>query len=213
MFILGFEDVSTLLLMVRDELVKVTVGGWIEDSREIPKRYFIMNCFDETVAFLGLILGSFYGGFLIPRIIFISLLNAGFAMAISSFTVALLVESAEVDRLLEFVSGRLGSGGMFMIRLRSFCWGHVFKSAFANGASAFLSTALIGLPYLFALLNVFSAFDAFYISLIVVIVLLLVLGFMLGRIAKRRSMVYCLLTMSSGVLTGFISMLLGLLGA
>ncbi|MEM0084063.1 MAG: hypothetical protein QW743_01010 [Candidatus Methanomethylicia archaeon] len=59
----------------------------------------------------------------------------------------------------------------------------------------------------------FSAFDAFYISLIVVVFLLLILGFMLGRIAKRRSMVYCLLTMSSGVLTGFISMLLGLLGA
>lgn len=33
-------------------------------------------------------------------------------MAISSFTVALLVESAEVDRLLEFVSSRLGAGSI-----------------------------------------------------------------------------------------------------
>lgn len=100
-----------------------------------------------------------------------------------------------------------------MIRLRNFCKRHVFKSAFSNGASALLSTALIGLPYLFALLNVFSAFDAFYISLIIVIILLLVLGFMLGRIAKRRSIMYCLLTISSGVLTGFISMILGYFGA
>lgn len=57
MFVL--EDVSTLLLMIRDDVVKVAVGGWIEDSREMPKRYFIVNCFDESVAFLGLILGSF----------------------------------------------------------------------------------------------------------------------------------------------------------
>ncbi|MEM3615724.1 MAG: hypothetical protein QXX09_03640, partial [Candidatus Methanomethylicia archaeon] len=183
------EDVLSLVLTVRDEVVKIAVNGWVEDSREMPKRYFVMNCFDETVAFLGLILGAFFAGFLSPKIVLASLVNAGFAMAVSSFTVAFLVEGAEAARILELVKSRL-SGGLastFIVRLRRFNRGHVFRSAFANGFSALISTMLTSLPYLLSLYGFSTVVDAFYLSIIIVTILLLILGFLLGRIAGGRS--------------------------
>lgn len=66
-----------LSLMIKDEVAKAQFNSWIEGTSEMPKRYFIMNAFDETVAFLGLILGAYFGDFLSPKIIIISLVNAG----------------------------------------------------------------------------------------------------------------------------------------
>ncbi|MCS7364436.1 MAG: hypothetical protein NDF54_03240 [archaeon GB-1867-035] len=204
------RDLSILGLMIKDEVAKAQLNSWVESTGEMPKRYFIMNAFDETVAFLGLILGAYFGDFLSPKIVIISLVNAGVAMSISSFIVALLIEGAEATRIIDLIKYKVAvKRASFLARLERYNRRYIFKTAMANGSAALISAFLISLPYAMALGNIFSVLAAFYFSIIVIIILLFVLGFLLGRIAKRRELLYCFSTIIAGTLTGIICMLLG----
>lgn len=204
------KDISVLSLMIRDEVTKAQLNSWIEGTSEMPKRYFIMNAFDETVAFLGLILGAYFGNFLSPRIVLVSLVNSGIAMSISSFVVALLIEGAEATRILDLIKHKVSVGrGSLLNMLERFNRRYVIKTALANGFSALIATLLISSPYFMALMGLLSILAAFYTSIIVIIILLFVLGFLLGRIAKKRELLYCFSTIVAGTLTGLICMLLG----
>lgn len=204
------KDISVLSLMIRDEVTKAQLNSWIEGTSEMPKRYFIMNAFDETVAFLGLILGAYFGNFLSPRIVLVSLVNSGIAMSISSFVVALLIEGAEATRILDLIKHKVSVGRVSLLNmLERFNRRYVIKTALANGFSALIATLLISSPYFMALMGLLSILAAFYTSIIVIIILLFVLGFLLGRIAKKRELLYCFSTIVAGTLTGLICMLLG----
>ncbi len=206
----NLSDLTSIInLTIKDHNLKLQLNNWIASMRDVPKRYFIVNAFDEIVAFLGLILGIYFGGFLSARILLTSIVNAGIAMCISGFTAAFLTEEAEVARILDNVKPKLIVFKTTLLRRIEYtCRIHILKSGIASGFAALLSSFLVAFPYLLAIENIISIIDAFTSSIIIVIVLLFILGLILGRIARGRELKYCLVTTMAGLATGFLCMLL-----
>jgi len=206
----GDDLVSIIGVSIRDQVIRSQLSSWIAGIRDVPKRYFIVNAFDEAVAFLGLILGAYFGGFLSAKILLTSIVNAGIAMCVSGFTAAILIEEAELARILEPLRPKLVYlRGDVLRRIERLGRSHIFKSGLASGLAALISSLLVSLPYLISVEGLISVNDAFSFSIIIVVILLFILGMVLGKTAGNRELRYCLATVMAGLVTGFLCMLLG----
>ena len=172
---------------------------------EIVRRYIIINSFDGTLTVLGIILAEFIIGTRDPKIIILPIIGAGIAMCISGIWGAYFAELAESKRYLENLEKHLIrdlDGTKIDKKMKK----ETLLVALVDGFSPLLVSLVLISPFIF--FNKYS----YYISFLISIVVLFILGFFVGSIARENKILYGVKMLASGVFIAFIFYILAMFG-
>ncbi len=154
----------------------------ITDSRDIMRRYFVVNGFDGSLTMLGLIIGFLISGTTDLTIVINVCLGAAIALCMSGLSSAYVSESAErkralnelekamIDDLHESAHGEAARGVPLMIAL-------------VNGLAPLLMSLLILVPLFLARAGVPLPLSPLYAAIAVALLIIFLLGVFLGRIS------------------------------
>ncbi|VVB76147.1 Uncharacterised protein [Candidatus Tiddalikarchaeum anstoanum] len=149
--------------------------NWIKEifKDEIVRRYFVVNIFDGVLSVVGILIALMMGGVFNSRIVIISCVGAGVAMGISGLWGAYLIERAErrysaLNKGLEYTKELLAE--------------HLEKSVIIGLVDG-LSPVIVML-FLVAPFFLFSVMTAFYVSFIISIIIIILLGIFIAKIGR-----------------------------
>ena len=184
-------------------------GEWITSiltapEYEIIRRYSITNAFDSTIATLAIVFAHYVIGTIDTSAIVLTGTGAGVAMCISGISSVYLMELAEKGQELkvkERAMARKLSGTSIDQRAKRM----MYQTSMSAGISPLIASILVLTPFMF-MSNDFSAayLQAFSVSIII----LIILGIMMSRIAHASWVKYAILTLSAGLITSFLIFLL-----
>jgi predicted membrane protein (TIGR00267 family) len=182
---------------------------------EIARRYLAMNAFDGALTMLGLILG----GLLTinpadPGVIFDALLLAAvgtsLAMAISGFSGSYLAESAERDREVEEIGKAMLTDISDSIYAKATRTTAAFV-AIVDGLSPAVAAFIIITPLMLVPGGFLDVVTAFYMAIIICMLLLFALGLFLGTVSRKNMWVYGAKTLFAGIVTAILMFVISLL--
>ncbi len=154
----------------------------ITHSRDIMRRYFVVNGFDGALTMLGLILGFLLSGGSDLTVVINVCLGAAIALGMSGLSSAYVSEAAErkralnqlekamIDDLHESAHGEAARGVPLMVAL-------------VNGLAPLLMSLLILLPLFLARLGMPLPLSPLYAAIVVALLIIFLLGVFLGRIS------------------------------
>lgn len=154
----------------------------ITHSRDIMRRYFVVNGFDGALTMLGLILGFLLSGTSDPTIVINVCLGAAIALGMSGLSSAYVSEAAErkralnqlekamIDDLHESAHGEAARGVPLMIAL-------------VNGLAPLVMSLLILVPLFLARSGIPLPISPLYAAIVVALLIIFLLGVFLGRIS------------------------------
>ncbi len=179
-------------------------------EEDIARRYFVMNSFDGTLVVLGVIVAMYFSGINDARIVIISCLGASIAMAVSGIWSAYAAERAERTKSLIELERHL---------LRDLSETKVSKEmeriailvALVNGFSPLLVSLVLISPFFISHLGLLPIGFAFYLSIILVIVVLFLIGVFVGIIGKEDIVKSGSKMVMAGIVVGIIMYLLELM--
>lgn len=182
---------------------------------EIARRYLAMNAFDGALTMLGLILGGLFTidplnytpGF---NAILLAAAGTNIAMAISGFSGSYLAESAERDREVDDLGKAMltdMSESMYAKASRTTS----IVVAIVDGASPAVAGLLVITPLFFVPSGLLDYRIAFYMGIIICMLLLFVLGLFLGVVSKKNMWSYGAKTLFAGILTALLMLLVSYL--
>ncbi len=167
-----FEKIRSYLSLLRAE--------------QILRRYWVVNSFDGILIVLGVLFGSRAAGVLDASSIIHITMAGAVAMFISGFFGCYLAEKAEREReVREFEGAILKKLDKSMIHDAS--TKVPLFIALVDGLSPLVSVIIIISPFFFS--SIIGATLAFYISVILAVSLLFVLGCFLGKLSGTRILV------------------------
>ena len=154
----------------------------ITRTRDIARRYFVVNAFDGAFTMLGLIIGFLVSGTIDMSIITNVCLGAAIALGMSGVSSAWLSESAERQHALGIIEEAMISD------LRESAHGEAARLvplliALINGLAPMVISFLILIPMFVARAGFSLMVDPRYISILVALFLIFLLGVFLGRIS------------------------------
>jgi predicted membrane protein (TIGR00267 family) len=164
---------------IRRIIKKLNEFNDIAEIEEIARRYFALNSFDGILTALGIVLASFLTDIMDKRIIIISCLGAGIAIAISGFYGAYITEKSERSGKIRKLENRVG----FNLKTSPIQEAHNFAILFLamiEGFSPFLIIMAIISPFFIFPIII----TAYYASFIIASIFLFVMGLLLGYISK-----------------------------
>lgn len=156
------------------------------DSLKIIRRYAIMNSFDGALATFGILLANYLSGVKDPGLIFFVGMSSGISMGISGFWGTFFIEQAEQKKEMRKMERHMltNMGNKFM----GFAYSFSSKITTIVNSSAPLTAAFfILLPFLFLQIE-----TAYYVSFGLAVVVFIMLGIAMGRIANENMAVYAL---------------------
>ncbi|MHA2424272.1 MAG: VIT1/CCC1 transporter family protein [Candidatus Thorarchaeota archaeon] len=175
----------------------------ITHGSEIARRYLAMNAFDGVLPVLGIIMGGFASlAFQDSQVIFetsiLAIFATSFAMLISGITSSYLTEGAERKREIEDLERSL---------LRSLDGTVIVKAtrtttvvvSLVNGLSPFAAALTATVP-LFLVFYGYSIELVFFLSVVVSMLILFLLGLFLGKVSRSNMIVYGFKTLAAGFL-------------
>ena len=182
---------------------------------EIARRYLAMNAFDGALTMLGLILGGLFTidplnytpGF---NAILLAAAGTNIAMAISGFSGSYLAESAERDREVDDLGKAMltdKSESMYAKASRTTS----IVVAIVDGASPAVAGLLVITPLFLVPSGLLDYRIAFYMGIIICMLLLFVLGLFLGVVSKKNMWSYGAKTLFAGILTALLMLLVSYL--
>lgn len=154
----------------------------ITHSRDIMRRYFVVNGFDGALTMLGLIIGFLLSGTNDPTIVINVCLGAAIALGMSGLSSAYVSESAErrralhqleqamIDDLRESAHGEAARGVPLLIAL-------------VNGLAPLVMSLLILVPLFLARVGMPLPLSPLYAAAVVALLIIFMLGVFLGRIS------------------------------
>ena len=154
----------------------------ITHSRDIMRRYFVVNGFDGALTMLGLIIGFLLSGTSDPTIVINVCLGAAIALGMSGLSSAYISESAErrralhqleqamIDDLRESAHGEAARGVPLLIAL-------------VNGLAPLVMSLLILVPLFLARVGISLPLSPLYAAAVVALLIIFLLGVFLGRIS------------------------------
>ncbi|MCG2782165.1 MAG: hypothetical protein L6243_01090 [Candidatus Altiarchaeales archaeon] len=181
-------------------------------ENEIIRRYITINSFDGALTIFGIVLANFVVGIKNPSFIILPSVGATIAMGISGMWGAYAAESAEVKKslgelekhLLRELEGtkryRKGKRISFLV-------------AVVDGLSPMTASILIIAPFILASLGILGIALAYYISFLVVAILLFILGMFLGKIAEENVIKNGFKMLLAGIVISIIFYTMSLFGA
>ena len=154
----------------------------ITRTRDIARRYFVVNAFDGAFTMLALIIGFLVSGTIDMSIITNVCLGAAIALGMSGVSSAWLSESAERQHALGIIEEAMISD------LRESAHGEAARLvplliALINGLAPMVISFLILIPMFVARAGFSLMLDPRYISILVALFLIFLLGVFLGRIS------------------------------
>ena len=154
----------------------------ITHSSGIARRYLIVNGFDGALTMLGLILG-----FLVSRstdlsVIISACLGAAIALGMSGVSSAYVSEVAERRRELSKLEASMITDLQKSAHGKAFRWIPIFI-AFVNGSAPLVISLIILVPLWLSHSGIALPVSPLYLSIIVALLLVFLLGVYLGRIS------------------------------
>lgn len=155
----------------------------ITRSHDIARRYFIVNGFDGALTMLGLIVGFIFSSSVNISVILNACLGAAIALGMSGMSSAYVSEYAErknalnklekamISDLQDSTHGDAARGVPFLIAL-------------VNGMAPLLISLLILIPVFLSHFGIVMPVSPLYISVLIALILIFLLGVFLGRIAN-----------------------------
>ena len=154
----------------------------ITRTRDIVRRYFVVNGFDGALTMLGLIIGFLVSTPADLSLIINACLGAAIALGVSGVTSAYVSESAERKRAL----GKLEEA--MISNLQESAHGEAARLApiliaLVNGSAPLIISLLILIPLWLSNAGVPLPLPPLYAAIIIALLLVFLLGVFLGRIA------------------------------
>ena len=177
------------------------------EGENILRRYFVMNGFDGALTALGIILGSLIAGnFADPEQLILSGIGASIAMGVSGFWIAYLTEKAERTReRKELEKSMVTDLNNTRISKANF-WTSIVIGA-VYGLSPFISSLIAISPFFFVLAGL-TMQTAYIISISVILVEVIILGFFLGAVSKENKIFYAIKIIPAALLVAGLTFLL-----
>ncbi len=182
----------------------------IVKEEEIARRYFVINSFDGALTILGIVIAIYVSGERNPTPIIISSLGAAIAIAVSGMWGAYAIERAERQKSLRELERHLLSD-LDETEIERKLNVTTILIAFVDGFSPLLVSLVTISPFIAARLGMLGIETAFYFSLMLIALVLLLLGAMIGKIAKENVIKSGFSMLFAGVAVGILVYLLDLL--
>jgi predicted membrane protein (TIGR00267 family) len=180
-------------------LRQIKVYNQIAEIDEIARRYFALNSFDGILTTLGIIAANFFAGITSSVIVITGCVGAATAVTVSGFYGAFITESSEREGKLKSLEKRIGIN----LKKTQIEHAHNFATlvlAFIEGVVPFLIAISIMMPFFFAE----EIKTAYYMSSIIAVFFLFVIGAFLGNISKRNIALSGIKMIFAGVMCTFI---------
>lgn len=179
-----------------------------EEIINVARRYFFINAFDGLMISLGVLLGGHFGAHIPSKAILYTMLGSVVAMGLSGFFGAYISERAErlkgVKDLEEQIYTDL-SGTKYETELK--------KASVMIALVDALAPVLISLPALFLLalssINLIDIQISVYSALGLSLLLLIFLGYELGKLSGEKPLIYSFALLLLGALLAFLTFMLG----
>lgn len=153
----------------------------ISRSREIMRRYFVVNGFDGALTMLGLIMGFYISDRVELVVIITTCFATALALAMSGISSAYISEAAERRRTLKKLEKAMMSTLDDSDHARVAVW-IPWLVALVNGISPLLIALIIISPLWLAHYGVVLALEPLLTSMAIALLIIFLLGIFLGRI-------------------------------
>lgn len=180
-------------------------------ENEIIRRYVTINSFDGALTIFGIILANFVAGIQNPLLIILPGIGAIIALGVSGVWSAYAAESAEIKKSLNELEKHLLRELDGTRRHRN-AQRTTFLVALVNGLSPFMAALSIMVPFFLAYFNILEITQAYYVSFILVALLLFLLGIFLGKIANENVIKNGFKMLLAGVAISIIFYIMSLFG-
>ncbi len=179
---------------------------------KIARRYFVLNGFDGILTVLGISVGAFVARVSDPAILISSGTGTAVGLLVSGVTGAYVTEKAERTGDLKELKKSMISNMEGSVHEKNVSKQSAFIAT-VNGLSPLLCAFLIMIPYMLSQFGVIKMLNtAYFASMTVSGVLLVVFGSFLGNISKESKIKYSLKMLLAGLVTAILSMILGVAG-
>jgi predicted membrane protein (TIGR00267 family) len=180
----------------------------LTEGVQIARRYLAMNAFDGALTMLGILLGGLITlGTADSDIVFSSILLASIgtivAMAVSGFSGSYLTECAERDREVEELERSMLSDLSKSEYARATRTTSVVV-AIVDGLSPAIAAFFIIIPLVLAAFNFITISIAFYVAILVCMLVLFILGVFLGTVSRKNIWVYGAKTLFAGIVIALL---------
>ncbi len=176
----------------------------ISDVGDITRRYFVMNSFDGALTMLGVIIGAYMAGILNPLPIISSGVAGSIAMGTSGFSGAYMTEKAERTKKLKELEKSMLTDLSKGLHYKSYRFAAIF-AAIVDGVSPALAAMLVVSPFFLANFGLINTISAFYSSIFLTLISLLILGVYLAKISNESMIRYGLQMLLVGFITAILA--------
>ena len=163
------------------ELKQIKTLLEVSQSREIMRRYFVVNGFDGALTVLGLIMGFYVSDFVELAVVITTCLAAALALGMSGISSAYISEAAERRRTLMELEKAMVTSLDESHHARAVTW-IPWLVALVNGIAPLLIGLIIISPLWLAQNGIVLALDPLPVAMIVALAIIFLLGVFLGRI-------------------------------
>lgn len=153
----------------------------ISHSKEIMRRYFVVNGFDGALTMLGLIMGFYVSNYVELAVVITTCLAAALALGMSGISSAYISEAAERRRTLMELEKAMVTSLDESHHARAAIW-IPWMVALVNGVAPLLFALIIILPLWLAHNGMVLALEPLLIAMLVAMLIIFLLGVFLGRI-------------------------------
>jgi predicted membrane protein (TIGR00267 family) len=180
-------------------------------KNEIVRRYIVMNSFDGALTILGIVLACYFASIRDPGHVILPSLGAAIAMCVSGIWGAYAAELAELKHSMKKLEQHMLRKMDRTNRMRKEK-AMVYAIAVVDGASPFIVSILIIVPFFLVSAGILSIMSAYYTSIGLVISTLFILGAFTGRTAKENVFVHGFKMLLAGLVVGVLFYLMTLIG-
>ena len=195
--------------------VKQQIKKWkkyyeISDVGTISRRYFVMNAFDGALTMLGVIIGAYIAGVLHPVPIITAALSGSIAMGVSGISGAYMTEKAERTKELKELERAMLTSLENRLHHKSHQFAMIF-AALVDGLSPAFAAMIVVSPFFFVNMGILSAEIAFYVTIVLTLSLLTILGVYLAKISDESMIKYGIQMLVVGLVTAFLCIITSVL--
>lgn len=200
----------SLLSKIRNLRNKWKSYSKLSDVATISRRYFVMNAFDGILTMFGVIIGAHFSESLDPSIILTAGIAGCIAMGVSGSSGAYMTEKAERARELKKLEKAMITSLDKSVHKEDSQFATIIVVMIGGLSPAILGIIVIS-PFFLANSEIISESTSFYISIILSLSLLFVLGIYLAKISDESIIGYGIQMLIVGGVAGFLCIIAAVL--
>lgn len=179
----------------------------VGEAGGILRRYFVMNAFDGAMTSLGVVFGARATNITDPGIVVGVIISTSLAMAVSGISGAYMAEKAEREHELNDLENAMMTDLENTIHGKATRWISLL-AALVDGLAPFSASMVCIIPFLFVIAGLLTVWQAFYISIALILATLFALGIFLGRLSGMSILSSGLKMVVAGMVVALLSLLL-----